>query len=88
MTRASSIAYDTIRQLILDGVYAPGQRMVEEELAQRVGVSRTSVRDSLRRLAGQGLVHIEASRGTFVAELGSAEIDETTRPSASTISSP
>ncbi|MBP6854146.1 MAG: GntR family transcriptional regulator, partial [Rhodoferax sp.] len=37
MTRASSIAYDTIRQLILDGVYAPGQRMLEEELAQRVG---------------------------------------------------
>jgi DNA-binding GntR family transcriptional regulator len=76
MTRASSIAYDTIRQLILDGVYAPGQRMLEEELAQRVGVSRTSVRDSLRRLAGEGLVHIESSRGTFVAELESAEIDE------------
>ena len=76
MTRASSIAYDTVRQLILDGVYAPGQRMLEEELAHRAGVSRTSVRDSLRRLAGEGLVRIEANRGTFVAELSGAEIEE------------
>jgi DNA-binding GntR family transcriptional regulator len=76
MTRASDIAYKTIRSLILDGSYAPGQRMIEEELAQRVGVSRTSVRDSLRRLASDGLVHTEPSRGTFVANLSATEIDE------------
>ena len=52
MTRASSIAYDTVRQLILDASYVPGQRMLEEELALRIGVSRTSLRDCLRRLAG------------------------------------
>lgn len=76
MTRASSIAYDTVRQLILDGSYVPGQRMLEEELALRIGVSRTSLRDCLRRLAGEGLVRIEPNRGTFVAELSSAEIEE------------
>ena len=76
MTRASDIAYTTIRSLILDGSYAPGQRMIEEELAQRVGVSRTSVRDSLRRLASDCLVHTEPSRGTFVANLTATEIDE------------
>jgi DNA-binding GntR family transcriptional regulator len=76
MTLASSIAYDTVRQLILDGSYVPGQRMLEEELALRIGVSRTSLRDCLRRLAGEGLVRIEPNRGTFVAELSSAEIEE------------
>ena len=76
MTRASDHAYQSIRSLILSGAYQPGQRMIEEELAQRVGVSRTSVRDSLRRLASDGLVRSEPSRGTFVAELSMAEIEE------------
>lgn len=76
MTRASDIAYKTIRGLILEGRYAPGQRMIEDELAQRVGVSRTSVRDSLRRLVNEGLVRTEPNRGTFVADLSTAEIDE------------
>jgi DNA-binding GntR family transcriptional regulator len=76
MTRASDLAYQTIRGLILGGSYAPGQRMIEDELAQRVGVSRTSVRDSLRRLVSDGLVRTEPSRGTFVADLSAAEIDE------------
>ena len=76
MSRASSLAYDSVRQFILDGRFLPGERLVEEDLAQRVGVSRTSIRDSLRRLAGEGLVRTEANRGTFVAEMSSAEIDE------------
>ena len=76
MTRASDHAYQSIRSLILSGAYQPGQRMTEEELAHRVGVSRTSVRDSLRRLASDGLVRSEPSRGTFVAEMSMAEIEE------------
>ncbi len=76
MTRASTIAYKTVRQLILEGAYAPGQRLLEEELASRVGVSRTSLRDCLRRLSGEGLVRIEANRGTFVASHSSEEIEE------------
>ena len=76
MTRAALLAYDTVRQWILDGEFRPGQRLIEEELAQRVGVSRTSIRDCLRRLAADGLVHTEASRGTFVLQLDTAEVDE------------
>ena len=76
MSRASSLAYDSVRQFILDGRFLPGERLVEEDLAQRVGVSRTSIRDSLRRLAGEGLVRTVANRGTFVAEMSSVEIDE------------
>jgi len=76
MTRAASLAYDTVRQWILDGAFRPGQRLIEEELAHRVGVSRTSIRDSLRRLAADGLVRTETSRGTFVLQLDTAEVDE------------
>lgn len=76
MTRASTLAYDTVRQWILDGECRPGQRLIEEDVAQRIGVSRTSVRDCFRRLAADGLVRTESSRGTFVLELGSAEVDE------------
>lgn len=76
MTRASTLAYEAVRQWIVDGEFRPGQRLIEEDVAHRVGVSRTSVRDSFRRLAADGLVRTEASRGTFVLELGSAEVDE------------
>lgn len=76
MTRASTLAYDSARRLILDGSFRPGERLLEEDLAHRLGVSRTSVRDGLRRLAGEGLVHTAANRGTFVVEYSNAEVDE------------
>jgi DNA-binding GntR family transcriptional regulator len=76
MARASDLAYQTVRQWILDGELTPGQRLFEEEIAQRVGVSRTSLRDCLRRLAADGLVRTEASRGTFVLALDTSEVDE------------
>ena len=76
MTRASALAYETMRRWILDGEVQPGQRLIEEDLAQRVGVSRTSIREGLRRLAADGLVRTEASRGSFVLELSTAEVDE------------
>ena len=76
MSRQSTHAYNTVRGWILDGQFQPGQRLLEEELAQRVGVSRTSLRDSLRRLEADGLVRTEGNRGTFVLQLGTEEVDE------------
>lgn len=76
MSLQSTHAYNTVRQWILGGEYEPGQRLVEEDLAHRVGVSRTSIRDCLRRLAADGLVRIEANRGSFVLALETAEVDE------------
>jgi len=64
------LAYDEIRSLIVSGALAPGSRLGQGELADRLGISRGSVREALRRLAGDGLVSFEVNRGFFVAEAG------------------
>lgn len=76
MSLQSTHAYNTVRKWILDGEFQPGERLVEESLAQRVGVSRTSIRDCLRRLVADGLVRTEANHGSFVLDLGASEVDE------------
>lgn len=61
-----------IRQMlerqIIEGRLEPGQRVTEEELAQRIGVSRTPVREAMRALEGQGLIERHRGRGISVAE--------------------
>ena len=47
------LAYDEIRSLIVDGSLVPGSRLAQGELADRLGISRGSVREALRRLAGR-----------------------------------
>lgn len=64
------LAYDAIRSLIVDGVVSPGGRLGQAELAEQLGISRGSVREALRRLAGDGLVESEVNRGFFVADVG------------------
>jgi DNA-binding GntR family transcriptional regulator len=64
------LAYDEIRTMIVDGPLSPGARLGQGELADQLGISRGSVREALRRLAGDGLVEFEVNRGFFVADLG------------------
>jgi len=64
------LAYDEIRMMIVDGPLAPGARLGQGELADQLGISRGSVREALRRLAGDGFVEFEVNRGFFVADLG------------------
>ena len=56
-------------QDILQGRYAPGQRVGEQAVAEAFALSRGPVRDALRILARQGLVEIRPRRGAFVVEL-------------------
>ena len=74
--RPADRAYSHIRQDILRGQAPPGAHLKEEELALALGVSRSPVRDALRRLAGEGLVRIERDRGTYVTRFDADEIDE------------
>lgn len=70
-------AIESIRHGILEGHYAPGQRLIEGELTETLGVSRGPLREALRRLAADGLVEIEPFRGAAVSRLTRAELADT-----------
>ena len=57
---------ERLRALILTGEYGPDERLIEEQLAERLGVSRTPVRQALTMLEAEGLVEIEPNRGATV----------------------
>ena len=59
--------YRVLGEAILDGRLAPGERLRDVELAERLGVSRTPVREALQRLERIGMVHISANRWTRVS---------------------
>ncbi|WP_233517814.1 GntR family transcriptional regulator [Geodermatophilus marinus] len=61
--------------MIMSGELAPGARLGEVELADRLGVSRTPVREALSRLAAEGLVQITPNRGARVATWTVAELE-------------
>jgi DNA-binding GntR family transcriptional regulator len=61
--------YEAIRERIADGSLARGARVHQEDLAEDLGVSRTPVREALRRLAAEGLVEMRTNRGARVADV-------------------
>lgn len=61
-------AYAAIRSRILSGEYPPGLHLVEGTMATEAGVSRTPVREALKRLSAEHLVEFVQDRGAFVAE--------------------
>jgi DNA-binding GntR family transcriptional regulator len=64
-----------VRELILGGEFHPGARLAEAELAERLGVSRTPVREALGRLAAEGLVELVPNRGARVATWTRTELE-------------
>ncbi|MFF4599545.1 GntR family transcriptional regulator [Amycolatopsis sp. NPDC001319] len=66
---------DALRELILKGEFPAGARLGEVELAVRLGVSRTPVREALTRLAAEGLVEIVPNRGARVSRWTVAELE-------------
>ncbi|MEU8381271.1 GntR family transcriptional regulator [Streptosporangium sp. NPDC048865] len=65
-----------LRHEILSGALAPGERLIEEQLTQRFGISRAPLREALRSLGQQGLVEHLPRRGARVAELTREDVDE------------
>jgi GntR family transcriptional regulator, trigonelline degradation regulator len=60
---------ELIREAILSFEYAPGDRLVERDLCERCGVSRTVIREALRHLEAEGLVDIVPNRGPVVVSI-------------------
>ncbi|MEW9673755.1 GntR family transcriptional regulator [Ammoniphilus sp. 3BR4] len=65
-----------LREAILRGDIAPGERLIQEELANSLGVSRMPVREALRKLEIEGLITIEPHRGAIVKSLKVEDIEE------------
>lgn len=64
-----TVVRDRIREDILNGVYRPGDRLIEGKLSEDLGVSRIPIREALRELSAEGIVTIEPRRGASVAVL-------------------
>ena len=75
MRRADALR-DRLEQDIVTGALRPGERLDEQSLADRFGVSRTPIREALMQLASAGLVELQARRGAFVASLSLREVIE------------
>ena len=76
MAKSVDHACEVLRELILSGKYTPGERLREEELTELTGVSRTPVREALRKMAQEGFVVIESNRGASIPVYTSRDIDE------------
>ena len=57
---------DSLRRAILEGVFQPGERLVERQIAERFQISKTPVREALQELKRRGLVTSRTHRGTEV----------------------
>jgi DNA-binding GntR family transcriptional regulator len=68
------VVCDAIRSEIVAGSYAPGERLIEDRLAESLGVSRNPVREALRVLEAEGFVRMLPRRGAVVAELSIDEV--------------
>jgi len=67
---------DRLRNAIRRGQFVAGQRLIERELCDSMGVSRTSVREALRQLESEGLVEIVPRRGPAISTISAREIAE------------
>ena len=63
------VVFENIRSAIQSGELRPGERLMEVQLAESLGVSRTPVREAIRKLEKAGLVTITPRRGVYVAEI-------------------
>jgi DNA-binding GntR family transcriptional regulator len=72
----SQIAYDALRTMILSGEVRPGERLGERELARRIQVSRTPLREALGRLERDGLAVSKPGLGYFAMEFDAGAVQE------------
>jgi DNA-binding GntR family transcriptional regulator len=69
-------AAEHLRELIIEGELAPGTRLNERALGERLGISRTPLREALRVLAAEGLVLLHPNRGAQVVSLSGDDVRE------------
>jgi len=65
-----------LRDMIMEGVFKPGEKIQEQDLCDRFGVSRTPIREALRALAAEGFLTLTPNRGARIAKPSVEEIEE------------
>lgn len=68
------IVFETLRTAILDGKLKPGERVMEVQLAEKLGVSRTPVREAIRKLELEGLLVMIPRKGAYVADVSIQDV--------------
>jgi GntR family transcriptional regulator, rspAB operon transcriptional repressor len=74
--RGTDAVYQRVREAILDGGITPGATMSQVALADELGISRTPLREALRMLQSEGLVHAEPNRRVRVAAASARDLEE------------
>lgn len=68
--------YRILRQAIIKGQLQPGERLIQDELAQSLGVSRMPIREAVKQLAAEGYVTLEPHKGAVVKQFSQKELEE------------
>ncbi|OHW61427.1 HTH-type transcriptional regulator LutR [Andreesenia angusta] len=68
------IVFETLREAILEGKLTPGERVMEVQLAEQLGVSRTPVREAIRKLELEGLLVMVPRKGAYVADVSLKDV--------------
>jgi DNA-binding GntR family transcriptional regulator len=75
--RATDEVYAALRQSILGHLFKPGERLLVDEIAAKLGVSLTPVRHAIQQLSAEGLIEVRPRSGTYVASLTARDVEET-----------
>ena len=73
---AAGASYREIKRRIIEGHYAPGQKLSEVRLSAELGIGRSPIRTALARLRGEGWIEVSPQSGTYVRGLSAKEIDD------------
>lgn len=69
-------AYDSIKEYILDGRLDEDDRLTEESLANKLGISKSPIREALNRLESEGLIRIQPRKGAYLRRLSLKELED------------
>jgi len=70
------VVFETLREAIISGILKPGERMMEIQLADELGVSRTPVREAIRKLELEGFVVMIPRKGAYVSDISFKDIND------------
>jgi DNA-binding GntR family transcriptional regulator len=68
--------FEIIEKQIVSGAIKPGERLVETDLAESLGTSKSPVREALKRLEGEGIVHLAPRKGYFVRDIDRKSVED------------